>query len=450
MNLRSYRDQIDWSGTLRQIFIRPPGEDPVIDGLRGIASLSIVLFHSFYGVLFLLKGYDPISSFITQLPPWLGFLTNTDKAVDLFFMVSAYLMGGVLFREMARSGRIAIRRFYLKRLFRIYPLFLLGIAIYAQGNLRQSFKNLIFNLLFIDNFRMKTIIPVGWSLSIEMQFYLILPFLIFGLWRLRESWRLPALQILFIMSFAALAATGLMTPITYETPMHLFHPEKIDPARYLDVIYYQSHTRFGPLILGLCWAWRRELEARLPIQQKKNEFMVALAGIALALVWLYFPPYRIDSWFYADFSPWLNLTCHTLHRGLFCVGVLMAVRFAQRCNASKMPAYAATSMTTSASVNQRIADWICRFLGARFWRPFSQVVFPIYLFHFPMVAIAGVLTFHTTDLTSVKSVSLMQLFNIFFIAATLSLALGVLLHVTIEQPMIRLGAKFLRGQNPNA
>ena len=87
-----------------------------------------------------------------------------------------------------------------------------------------------------------------------MQFYLILPFLIFGLWRLRESWRLPALQILFIMPFAALAATGLMTPITYETPMHLFHPEKIDPARYLDVIYYQSHTRFGPLILGLCWA----------------------------------------------------------------------------------------------------------------------------------------------------------------------------------------------------
>ncbi len=442
MNMTVYRDNIQWSKTLRQIFVRASEEDPIIDGLRGIASLSIVLFHSFYGVLFLLKGYDQISKFIAQLPPWLGFLTNTDKAVDLFFMVSAYLMGGVLFREMARSGRISIRRFYVKRLFRIYPLFLLGIALYSQDNLRKSMKNLIYNLLFIDNFQMKTIIPVGWSLSIEMQFYLLLPFLIYGLWRLRESWRLPALKILFMVSFLALVATGLMAPITYETPMYLFHPEKIDPARFLDVLYYQSHTRFGPLVLGLCWAWMRELESRGRIQQKKSDFMMALAGMALALACLYFPPYQIDSWFYANFSPWLNLACHSLHRGLFCVGVLMVVRFAQRFNASA--AHAPTSM------NQILATQIYRFLGARFWRPFSQVVFPIYLFHFPMVAIAGALTFQTIDIASIKSVSLIQLSSIFFIAGTLSLGLGIVLHILIEQPMIRIGAKYLRGSTPHA
>ena len=92
----------------------------------------------------------------------------------------------------------------------------------------------------------------------------------------------------------------------------------------------------------------------------------------------------------------------------------MVVRFAQRFNASA--AHAPTSM------NQILATQIYRFLGARFWRPFSQVVFPIYLFHFPLVAIAG----------------------------TLSLGLGIVLHILIEHPMIRIGAKYLLGSTPHA
>ena len=114
----------------------------------------------------------------------------------------------------------------------------------------------------------------------------------------------------------------------------------------------------------------------------------------------------------------------------------MVVRFAQRSNGN------------STSMNQLVAGWIYRFLGARLWRPFSQVVFPIYLFHFPMVAIAGALTFQTLDLASIKSVSLLHLFSIFIIASTLSLGLGIILHVTIEQPMIRIGANYLRGKTP--
>ena len=411
---------MSWRATLRQIFVRPPGEDPVIDGLRGMASLSIVLFHSFYGAMFLLKDFERISSFINQLPPWLTFLLNTDKAVDLFFMVSGFLMGGALFRQMARSGRIAIGRFYLKRLFRIYPLFLLGIFLYAQDNLRKSFNNLIYNLLFIDNFRMKTIIPVGWSLSIEMQFYMILPFLIYGLWRLRESRRMAALKVLFALSFVAVALSALLNPVTYTTPMYLFHPERIDPSQFLDVMYYQSHTRFGPLVLGLIWAWQRELELRgnHPITQIKNIWW-GLAGISLAGLWTFFPVYRQDSWFYADFSPWLNLACHTLHRGLFCLGVLMAVRHLRG---------------------------ISRFLGARFWRPFSQVVFPIYLFHFPMIAISGIATLQTLDMKSIQSITIWQVASIFVIAAALSLALGIVLHALVEQPMIRIGQRILAGK----
>ncbi len=70
-------------------------------------------------------------------------------------MVSAYLLGGALMRETDRNGAITARDFYIRRLFRIYPLFLLGLAVYALGNPELAARNLIYNLLFIDNFQMK-------------------------------------------------------------------------------------------------------------------------------------------------------------------------------------------------------------------------------------------------------------------------------------------------------
>ena len=89
---------------------------------------------------------------------------------------------------------------------------------------------------------------------------------------------------------------------------------------------------------------------------------------------------------------------------------------------------------------------ISRFLGARFWRPFSQVVFPIYLFHFPMIAIGGIATLQTLDMKSIQSVTIWQVACIFVIAAALSLALGIVLHALVEQPMIRIGQRILTGK----
>ena len=151
----SYRQRIQWRAGLHRVFHRGPQDDPVVDGLRGMASLSIVFFHCFYGALFLLKDFDRVSAFAAQLPSWLGFLANADKAVDVFFMVSAYLLGGALMRETDRNGAITARDFYIRRLFRIYPLFLLGLAVYALGNPELAARNLIYNLLLIDNFQMK-------------------------------------------------------------------------------------------------------------------------------------------------------------------------------------------------------------------------------------------------------------------------------------------------------
>ena len=425
----NYRQRVQWRAGMYRVFHRGRQDDPVVDGLRGMASLSIVLFHCFYGAMVLLKDFDRISVFAAQLPPWLGFLANADKAVDVFFMVSAYLLGGALMRETERSGTIAARDFYIRRLFRIYPLFLLGLAVYALGNPGLAARNLVYNLLFIDNFQMKNIIPVGWSLSIEMQFYLVLPMLMGWLLRMPGQGGLRVLQALFLMSFVPILTTALLYPVTYETPFYLFHPQRVAPELFLDVMYFQTHARVGPLLLGLMWAWVRHHDAALPTPPARG-LAWALGGAALALVWAYFPVYQQDSWYYQHFSPWLNLTGQVLHRNLFCLGVLWLVLLVQ--------AGGAGTWSTRLALALR-AVW-----GWALWRPFSQVVFPVYLFHFPMVLIAAILTFQTTDASTIGMISVWQLLCMFGLAASLSLLLGIVLHVLIEQPMIDIGHAWLR------
>lgn len=430
----NYRQCIHWRAGLHRVFHRGPRDDPVVDGLRGMASLSIVLFHCFYGVLFLLKDFDRISTFAAQLPPWLGFLANTDKAVDVFFMVSAYLLGGALMRETDRNGAIAARDFYIRRLFRIYPLFLLGLAVYALGNPGLAARNIIYNLLFIDNFQMKNIIPVGWSLSIEMQFYLILPLLMGWLMRMPGQDGLRILQALFALSFVPVLATALLYPVTYETPFYLFHPQRVAPELFLNVMYFQTHTRIGPLLLGLVWAWVRHQDLALPAPPTRG-MAWALSGAALALVWAYFPVYQQDAWYYQYFSPWLNLAGQVLHRNLFCLGVLLLVLFVQA---------GGTATHTLRRPHAAVAGALRGFLAFGLWRPFSQVVFPVYLFHFPMVLIAAILTFQTTDASTIGMISVSQLLCMFGVAASLSLLLGIALHIFIEQPMIDTGHALLR------
>jgi peptidoglycan/LPS O-acetylase OafA/YrhL len=276
---------------------------------------------------------------------------------------------------------------------------------------------------------MKNIIPVGWSLSIEMQFYLILPLLMGWLLRMPGQGGLRVLQALFMLSFVPVLATALLHPVTYETPFYLFHPQRVAPALFLDVMYFQTHTRIGPLLLGLIWAWVHHRDAALPTPPARGAAW-ALGGSLLVLVWAYFPIYQQDSWYYQYFSPWLNLAGQVLHRNLFCLGVLLLVLMVQTVGPGR--------------VASAVARVLSAVLGWGLWRPFSQVVFPVYLFHFPMVLIAAILTFQTTDASTITMISVPQLLCMFGIAASLSLVLGIVLHILIEQPMIDTGHALLR------
>lgn len=432
-----------WMQKIRHILnnlLIPSTKDlPVIDGLRGISILMILLFHSFYGVLFVIKGFEPILSFLNTIPTFFGFVTGSDKAVDIFFVISAFLLGSSIFKKLERDtsfNRSDILKFYAKRLVRIYPLFLLGIILYFPINVKQSLRNLPYNLLFIDNFDFRCIIPVGWSLSIEMQFYFVLPFLARALYRFAPKNRLLILLFLCLLSVIFGMIVCWIYPEIYQNHFYNFHPDFINPTTMMDRLYYPTHTRYGPLMLGLIWAFcavhkpfQKQISELFSKHQNLQSLFIA-TGIFLMYSMMYFPVYKPQSLYYEYFYPQINLVLHSSHRVIFCLGLLMIVFPIYFCENNRV----------------LLVKFLTKFLSLRIFRPFSQIVFPVYLFHFPMIALAGLAVFQTTNTKAITSIHIYDVFKIFFLAAIFSLIFGTLLHILIEKPLIIKGYSWIENK----
>jgi len=160
--------------------------DPRLDGIRGLAVLLVMLFHlTHYG---LARG--PLEKALTALPSvgWSG--------VDLFFVLSGYLITGILLAS--RHGSTYYRSFYARRVLRIFPLyyavlcfFLIvvpHISVFATVNDFWSPRvprEGVWYWLFLSNFRAAwlgawdhQVLSITWSLAIEEHFYLVWPFVV--------------------------------------------------------------------------------------------------------------------------------------------------------------------------------------------------------------------------------------------------------------------------------
>jgi peptidoglycan/LPS O-acetylase OafA/YrhL len=129
-----------------------------IDFLRGIAVLLVVFFHL------------PIIPVINEMG-WIG--------VDLFFVLSGFLVSGLLFKEYLRHGKVNAKRFLIRRGFKIYPLFYLFMAVtfIMRFCFHESFsiKETAGELLFVRNYTGGYWVHT-WSLSVEEHFYFLLVF----------------------------------------------------------------------------------------------------------------------------------------------------------------------------------------------------------------------------------------------------------------------------------
>lgn len=144
-------------------------ENKVFGGLDGLRFLSIfaVVWHHSVGVL---ENF-PATRF--------GFL-----GVDLFFVISGFLIVTLLLREHGKNGDISLKAFYIRRTLRIFPLYygfiLLLVTAYFLFNRDSEFGKSLLNdlpiyLLYLGNFFTLNL-GIVWSLASEEQFYLVWPF----------------------------------------------------------------------------------------------------------------------------------------------------------------------------------------------------------------------------------------------------------------------------------
>jgi peptidoglycan/LPS O-acetylase OafA/YrhL len=238
---------------------RGPGFRPDIEGLRAVAVLLILLFHA-------------------GLPVAGGFI-----GVDVFFVISGFLITGLLIRELDETGRLGLAEFYARRVRRILPasflvlgVTLLGcLVLFSPIGLWQTATDLAATAAYVPNMRFAfeqtdyfhppRVSPVlhYWSLGVEEQFYLVWPVLLWIGHRLTRGrrQRLPWLVGALVAGSFALA---VVATILYPT-----------------AAFYLLPTRAWELgvgaLLALAPAWPRRLSARAVDA-------AALAGLAMVLV----------------------------------------------------------------------------------------------------------------------------------------------------------------------
>jgi peptidoglycan/LPS O-acetylase OafA/YrhL len=162
---------------------------PGLDHLRALAISLVFLFH--YRIF--------------PHPEW---LTAAGKfgwtGVDLFFVLSGYLISSQLFAELARHGRLSLKTYFIKRTFRILPAYWVVLAVYflvPAFREREALPPLWKFLTFTQNFGLDLAtggtFSHAWSLCVEEQFYLLLPLGLLGVSGLRPgkwaAWLLPLL-----------------------------------------------------------------------------------------------------------------------------------------------------------------------------------------------------------------------------------------------------------------
>ena len=207
---------------------------PAVDGMRALAVAAVVAYHAGFG--------------------WAraGFL-----GVDVFFVVSGFLITSLLLADRRRTGGIGFREFWRRRALRLLPaLFVLlavcaiAVPIIASDQASRLHGDLLGAVGYFTNWRLifqhqsyfqaigrPPILQHLWSLAIEEQFYLLWPLILFGLLIWRRSGRRVVGPILL-----GIAGSTLLMAL-------LYHPAT-DPSR----VYYGTDTRVETLLVGAALA----------------------------------------------------------------------------------------------------------------------------------------------------------------------------------------------------
>jgi peptidoglycan/LPS O-acetylase OafA/YrhL len=218
---------------------------PSLDLLRAIAVLLVLGRHSPPAVTESWTVWAIVTTWVRG--GWIG--------VDVFFVLSGFLVSGLLFREYTREKALHVGRFWLRRALRILPPAYLLLALTTAGVVRDTIvfdrRRFVGELLYLQNY-VGMLWNHTWSLAVEEHFYLLLPCVLIVLARRSRPSGPPFRGIGWTFLFAAVACLVLRwstmsslpyLPITHLIPTHL----RIDALAFGVLLSHWHHVRGDPL-----------------------------------------------------------------------------------------------------------------------------------------------------------------------------------------------------------
>ena len=242
--------------------VRRLGHVTALDGVRGLAVLLVTGLHAGLAIR----------------PRNGGLLPGGFIGVDIFFVLSGFLITSLLVSERAATGRVAMSRFYARRGLRLLPALLVLLAahvlyaLWTDISLRLEAKSILAIVFYVSNWAQADgpRVPGGivhtWTLSIEEQFYLIWPFALLLLVRYVPSRN----AMLAIVAGGALASAAVRVWIWVYGSGY--------PAAYM-----RTDARADGLLIGvgLALMWRWQLFPRRGLSAAASVCLVGLLGVAV-------------------------------------------------------------------------------------------------------------------------------------------------------------------------
>ncbi|WP_201315498.1 acyltransferase [Dyella sp. EPa41] len=242
---------------------------PGLDLLRAIAIAWVMIFHSY-----IIGGWGHYGG--VEKIGWMG--------VDLFFVLSGFLIGSQVLKPLSEGRALSFTDFYLRRAFRILPVYLLVVAVYFIWPSMREYPGIQPLWQFLT-FTVNLLIDAGhnlafshvWSLCVEEHFYLLFPLLAWWLARRPSVWTFAAVCM-------AVVVLGMF--LRGYIWIHFMAPVKgVDQNSYgnafLEGIYYPTWSRLDGLLAGVALAVLRIYRPAWWARWGQRANVVLAAGMAV-------------------------------------------------------------------------------------------------------------------------------------------------------------------------
>ena len=245
-----------------------------LDTLRALAIFLVMLFHlNMQGLL--PQVMEPIATI-----GWVG--------VDLFFVLSGFLISSQLLQPYLTGGKPSLRDFYTRRAYRILPAFFVVLLLYVGVPLWREapgpyadwqYASFTWNLLLLGYPKSRAFSHV-WSLCVEEHFYLIFPVLLLLLMRKPSVWK-TALSVSLVIS----GGVAIRAWLLYFVVKPADEQQGLMMMKY---IYYPTYSRLDGLVVGVSLAVVRTFRRHWWSRFTKHGPTLSLLGLACVLgaLWL--------------------------------------------------------------------------------------------------------------------------------------------------------------------